>query len=134
MGRYVDIYCLNKRHSKIVCGFLRDLEVIINDATYYDEDFKGFKEVMEKFIFFHNELGISAAIGDVDYENWYLSLPNNVYWATIGYFASVQCKEEDDLDEFKEEVFSLIYRTINKLNRSLIVQPWVENQEKIHLN
>ena len=39
MGKDVEIYCLNKRHSKIVCGFLVKLEDIINDATQYDEDF-----------------------------------------------------------------------------------------------
>jgi|TARA_R110000787_G_scaffold118062_1_gene228789 hypothetical protein len=134
MGKDVEIYCLNKRHSKIVCGFLVELEDIINDATHYDEDFEGYKKVMDKFITFHNNLGIYAILGEVDYENWYLSLPNNVYWATIGYFASVQVTEGEDLDKFKEKVFSLISITLKKLDRSLIAQSWTESEEKIHLN
>ena len=62
MGKDIEIYCLNKRHSKIVCEFLMQLEDIIDKATYYDEDFEGYKKVMEKFITFHNGLGIYALL------------------------------------------------------------------------
>jgi hypothetical protein len=134
MGKVVEIYCLNKRHSKIVCEFLMQLEGIINKATFYDEDFEGYKEVMERFISFHNELGIYALLGEVDYENWYISLPNNVYWATLGYFASVEVSDGEDLDKFKGEVFALISKTLTRLDRSLVVQSWTESEEKIHLN
>jgi hypothetical protein len=110
------------------------LEGIINKATFYDEDFEGYKEVMERFISFHNELGIYALLGEVDYENWYISLPNNVYWATLGYFASVEVSDGEDLDKFKGEVFALISKTLTRLDRSLVVQSWTESEEKIHLN
>lgn len=134
MGKDIEIYCLNKRHSKIVCEFLMQLEDIIDKATYYDEDFEGYKKVMEKFITFHNGLGIYALLGEVDYDSWYISLPNNVYWATLGYFASVEVSKGEDLDKFKGEVFALISKTLNRLDRSLIVQSWTESEEKIHLN
>jgi len=134
MGRYAEIYCLNKRHSKIVCEFLSDLERIVSDATYYDDDFEGFKEVMNKFISYHNELGVYAVLGSVEYDNWYMSLPNNVYWATLGYFASVQAEGDDDLSVFKLKVLSLISKTMDRLDRSLISQSWTETEEKIHLN
>ena len=134
MGKNVEIYCLNKRHSKIVCEFLMQLEGIIDKATFYDEDFEGYKEVMERFISFHNELGVYALLGEVDYDSWYLSLPNNVYWATLGYFASVEVSKGGDLDKFKLQVFSLISKTLNRLDRSLVVQSWTESEEKIHLN
>ena len=130
----VEIYCLNKRHSKIVCEFLMKLEAIIDKATYYDDDFEGYKEVMGKFIDFHNNLGLNAILGEIDYDSWYISLPNNVYWATIGYFASVEVSEGEDLDKFKEQVFALISKTLNRLDRSLIAQSWTESEEKIHLN
>ena len=47
MGKGVEIYCLNKRHSRIVCDFLMKLEAIIDRATFYDEDFEGYKKVMD---------------------------------------------------------------------------------------
>jgi len=134
MGKDVEIYCLNKRHSNIVCEFLMKLEDIIDKATYYDDDFEGYKKVMEKFITFHNSLGIYALLGEVDYNSWYISLPNNVYWATMGYFASVEVSEGENLDKFKGEVLDLISKTINRLDTSLIAQSWTESEEKIHLN
>jgi len=134
MRKEVEIYCLNKRHSKIVFNFLIELEGIIDRATFYDEDFEGYKEVMEKFITFHNSLGVHALLGEVDYDSWYISLPNNVYWATLGYFASVEVSQGEDLDKFKGEVFALISTTLHKLDRSLIAQSWTESEEKIHLN
>ena len=134
MGKGVEIYCLNKRHSKIVCDFLMQLEGIIDRATFYDEDFEGYKEVMKNFITFHNHLGVSALLGEVDYDSWYISLPNNVYWATIGYFAAVEVSEGENLDKFKGEVFSLISSTLKRLDRSLVAQSWTESEEKIYLN
>tara|TARA_R100000152_G_C6757891_1_gene181744 strand:+ start:1031 stop:1435 length:405 start_codon:yes stop_codon:yes gene_type:complete len=134
MESLTHIYCLNKRHSKIVKDFLSELEAIINEATYYDDDFAGYQEIIKNFITFHNELGLYAIMGEVDYENWYKSLPNNVYWASMGYFAAVQSEEHEDVGIYKLKVLSLISETLVKLDRSLIAQSWTESEEKKHLN
>ena len=134
MNENAEIFCLNKRHSYIVCEFLRDLEDIINEATLYDEDYDGFKEVIEKIILFHNGLGAYAVTGEIHNLNWYLSMPNTAYWATIGYFASLTPKKKEDLCEYKEKVLSLISVVIKRLETSLVIQPGTENEEKINLN
>lgn len=134
MKENAEIYCLNKRHSSIVCEFLQDLEDIINEVAYYDEDYEGFKEVIERIILFHNGLGAYAMEGEVDKINWYLSMPNTVYWATVGYFAAITPEKKEDLDEYKEKVLSLISIVIKKLELSLLIQPGTEAEEKINLN
>ena len=134
MNKNAEIYCLNKRHSSIVCEFLQDLENIINEVAYYDEDYDGFKDVIDRIILFHNGLGAYAMSGEIDKTNWYLSMPNTVYWATVGYFAAITPEKEEDLDKYKEKVLSLISGVIKRLELSLLIQPGTETEEKINLN
>lgn len=134
MYENAEIFCLNRRHSEIVCDFLRDLEDIINEATYYDEDYEGFKEIIEKIILFHNGMGAYTMDELIDKKTWYLSMPNTAYWATIGYFAALTPQKEEDLDEYREKVLSLISVVIKRLEMSLVIQPGTEIEEKINLN
>ena len=134
MNENAEIYCLNRRHSSIVCQFLQDLEDIINEVAYYDEDYQGFKEVIDRIILFHNGLGVYTMDGEVDKTTWYLSMPNTVYWATVGYFAAITPKKGEDLDKYRKKVLSLISKVIKRLELSLLIQPGTENEEKINLN
>tara|TARA_R100001244_G_C5163443_1_gene131198 strand:+ start:1037 stop:1441 length:405 start_codon:yes stop_codon:yes gene_type:complete len=134
MSDEVEIYCLNKRHSNIVSEFLRDLQDIIDEATYYDEEYEGFKDVIARVILFHNGLGIYTLDGEIDKISWYLSMPNTVYWATVGYFAALTPKKEENLDEYRKKVLSLIENVVERLELSLLIQPGTENEEKINLN
>jgi hypothetical protein len=134
MSYEVEIFCLNKRHSNIVTEFLRNLEDIINEATYYDEEYEGFKGVIERVILYHNGLGINTMEGEVDKINWYLSMPNTVYWATVGYFAALTPKKEENLDKYRKKVLSLIENVIERLELSLLIQSGTESEEKINLN
>jgi len=134
VNKNAEIFCLNKRHSSIVCEFLEDLEDIINEVAYYDEDYNGFREVIDKIILFHNGLGAYVMLGDIDKTTWYLSMPNTVYWATIGYLAAITPRKEEYLDESKEKVLSLISNVTKRLEMSLLIQPGTEIEEKINLN
>jgi hypothetical protein len=123
-------------HSVIVSSFLSKIEEIVEECTMYEEDIYEFKDIIENLIIYHNSLGVSAMDGETTYEDWYLSLPNNVYWALTGYFASLTpSKNKDkDIEFFRKKMLSLIHKTIKSLNSSLIIQPWTENENKIHLN
>jgi len=131
-----EIYCLNSIHSVIVSSFLQKIEDIIEECSMYDEDVEEFGDIIENLIIYHNTLGVTAMDGETTYEEWYLSLPNNVYWAATGYFASltVSKNKDKDIEFFREKMLSLITKTIKSLNSSLIIQPWTENENKIHLN
>ena len=101
MNDKLEIYCLNNRHSSIICNFLEDLEDIVSEATYYDEDYEGFKDVIDRLIVFHNGVGFHAMDGDIDNMSWYLSMPNIVYWAVVGYFAGLTRKKDGNMDEYR---------------------------------
>jgi hypothetical protein len=132
MSEYVEIFCLNKRHSDVVINFLYDLHEIIDNATYYEEDFVGFTDIMEDFIVYHNKLGEEAVKGSVEYKNWYSSLGNNVYWATKGYFAAMQDKESAIINEKK--VISLIQDFLDNIELALIIDPNLTTNGRINLN
>jgi hypothetical protein len=134
MNESKPIYCLNNMHSVIVSSFLAEIEEIVEECTMYNEDIDGFRDIIENLIIYHNALGVSAMDGDTAYEDWYLSLPNNVYWALTGYFASLTVNKGEDIELFREKMLSLINKTIQSLNSSLIMQPWTESENKIHLN
>ena len=95
----------------------------MDECTYYNEDLDGFTELINDFIFFHNGLGTYALGGEIDYQSWYLSLPQNVYWATKG-----------NIEFFQEKVLSLVLKTIKSLDASLIIHPGTESENKINLN
>tara|TARA_R110002074_G_scaffold161515_3_gene319705 strand:+ start:286 stop:606 length:321 start_codon:yes stop_codon:yes gene_type:complete len=106
----------------------------MDECTYYNEDLDGFTELINDFIFFHNGLGTYALGGEIDYQSWYLSLPQNVYWATKGYFASLTLKKGENIEFFQEKVLSLVLKTIKSLDASLIIHPGTESENKINLN
>jgi|TARA_B110000908_G_scaffold75731_1_gene91170 hypothetical protein len=132
MDKYVEIYCLNKLHSRLVCTFLKDLQDIIDDATYYDEDVFSFEEVISQCIVYHNKLGAACVEGELDVNNWYHSLANNVFWVTNGYFASLE--NEGNIVIYKKKVISLIENFILDLDLALVIDPYNYAEGKINLN
>ena len=132
MSEYVEIFCLNKRHSDVVINFLYDLHEIIDNATYYEEDFVGFTDIMEDFIVYHNKLGAEAIKGSVEYKNWYSSLGNNVFWACKGYFASMQDKENAII--YEKKVISLVSDFLANSELALIIDPNLTTIGRINLN
>lgn len=132
MSEFVEVFCLNKRHSDIVINFLYDLHEVIDNATYYEEDFVGFTDIMQDFISYHNKLGAEALKGSVDYKNWYSSLGNNVFWATKGYFAAMQDKEIAGI--YEKKVLSLIQDFLDNVELALIIDPNLTQAGNINLN
>ena len=124
MDKYVEIYCLNKLHSRLVCTFLKDLQDIIDDATYYDEDVFSFEEVISQCIVYHNKLGAACVGGELDVNNWYHSLN--------GYFASLE--NEGNIVIYKKKVISLIENFILDLDLALVIDPYNYAEGKINLN
>ena len=83
----------------------------------------------------HNGIGILSLDGEITKDEWYLSLPNNLYWATLGFFASLDDdKESPLLDIYKEEALNVIEKHIKKLKNSLIVQSITDGENIKNLN
>jgi len=129
-----DIIYLNERHSSIVNEFLNDIHQVIDDVTMFEEDYIGFEVLVEKAIEFHNGLGGYVESGGVNRRDWYMSLPNNIYWATKGYISNLALNQDEDLYLFEDKLLSLTVDVLEKLNDSLLVHPFTSKENKIHLN
>jgi|TARA_R110000823_G_scaffold14707_4_gene48286 hypothetical protein len=134
MGINNEILYLNERHSVIINEFLYDIRNVIDEVTMFNEDYEGFESLLDRVIDFHNGLGEYVEGGRVDRREWYMSLPNNLYWATQGYIANLALNHEEDLSEFEGKLLSLTVDVLQRLNRSLLVHPFTKKENKIHLN
>jgi len=135
MKEIADIYCLNKRHTEIVFSFLCDLQSVIDKSVSHDKRCEKFDSVIEQIIVVHNGIGILSLDGEITKDEWYLSLPNNLYWATLGFFASLDDYDESPLlDIYKEEALDVIEKYIRKLKNSLIIQSITDGENIKNLN
>ena len=135
MKEIADIYCLNKMHTEIVFSFLADVQSVIDKSVSYDERCEKFDKVIEQIIVIHNGIGVLSLDGSISKDEWYLSLPNNLYWATLGFFASLDEEEESPLlNIYKEEALDIIEKYIRKLKNSLIIQSVTDRENIKNLN
>ena len=135
MKEIADIYCLNKIHTEIVFSFLADLQSVIDKSVSHDKRCEKFDTVIEQIIVVHNGIGVLSLDGSISNDEWYLSLPNNLYWATLGFFASLDYEQESPLlDIYKEEALDIIEKYIRKLKNSLIIQSITDGENIKNLN
>jgi hypothetical protein len=135
MKEIADIYCLNKIHTEIVFDFLSEIQSVIDKSVSYDERCEKFDKIVEQIILVHNGIGVLSLDGEITKEEWYLSLPNNLYWATLGFFASLDDYNESPLlDIYKEEALDIIEKYIKRLKNSLIIQSITDTENIKNLN
>lgn len=129
-----DVYYLNTRHSKIINEFMSDIQDIIKEVTLFNEDYYKFQDLSSNVIDFHNGLSEYIILGGVNSIEWYVSLPNNLYWATKGYLSSINANEEVDVVFYEEKLLSLTVDVIAKLHNSFLIQPFTDKERNINLN
>jgi hypothetical protein len=134
MASEQEIYYLNKQHSVIVNNYLDDMAELVYSATFFNEDYVGYQNLIDNVITFHNGLGEYCLDGTVNAREWYISLPNNLYWATKGYFNSLLLYQEKDIDDVEEKLLSLTVSVLEELNKSIVIYPSTENNMNINLN
>jgi hypothetical protein len=135
MKELTDVYCLNKIHTKLVFNFLSELQSVIDKSVSHDKRCEKFDLVVEQAIIVHNGIGVLSIDGDITSDDWYLSLPNNLYWATIGFFAALDDEMESPLlENYKDEALSVIERYIRKLKNALIIQSITDGENIKNLN
>tara|TARA_R110000787_G_scaffold109283_1_gene217876 strand:+ start:982 stop:1389 length:408 start_codon:yes stop_codon:yes gene_type:complete len=135
MKELTDVYCLNKLHTNLVFNFLSELQSVIDKSVAHDKRCEQFDLVVEQAIIVHNGIGVFSIEGDISNDEWYLSLPNNLYWATIGFFSSLDSDMESPLlDIYKNEALIVIQNYIVKLKNSLIIQSITDGENIKNLN
>ena len=129
-----DVYYLNTRHSRIINEFMSDIQDLVQEVTLFNEDYNEFLNLSSSVIDFHNGLSEYIIIGGVNSIDWYVSLPNNLYWTTKGYLSSINANQEIDLVLYEEKLLSLTVDVISKLHKSFIIQPFTDKERNINLN
>jgi len=134
MAFELEIYYLNKEHCTIINEYLDDVYNLVYEATFFEEDYVNFERLIEGVVSFHNGLGEYVSGGSVNAREWYISLPNNLYWVSKGYFSSLQLYQEQDVYDYEQKLLSLTIDVLDKLNKSIIKQPLTEKLININLN
>lgn len=134
MAFQLEIFYLNKEHCAIVNDYLDDVYNLVYEAAFFTEDYEKFEELMHRVVAYHNGLGEYVAEGSVNRKEWFISLPNNLYWCCKGYFSSLQLYQEQEVDFYEQKLLSLTIDVLDKLNRTIVINPLTEKEKNINLN
>jgi hypothetical protein len=134
MAFELEIFYLNKEHSKIINSYLDDVYSLVYDATFFTEDYEAFEDLIHGVVAYHNGLGDYVATGSVNRREWYISLPNNMYWCCKGFFANLQLYQEQEVQDYEQKLLSLTINVLDRLNTSIIASPLTEKEININLN
>jgi hypothetical protein len=129
-----EILFLNEQHFVIVDKYLNDVTDLVYNSTFFNEDYVGFQSLIDNVITFHNGLGKYCLEGTVEAREWYISLPNNLYWAAKGYFNSLLLYQNQDIEGVEEKLLYLTISVLEELNESIDVNPSDLNYMNINLN
>jgi hypothetical protein len=116
------ILCLDELHEKILISYLSDIQDIIDDITIEDEKYDSFLEIMSQIIVIHNENGTKSYLDGVLRDNWLYSLPNMVYWASLGYISSLGLNKED-LTYIIKKISNRLSITIETIKNMSLISP-----------
>jgi hypothetical protein len=129
-----EIYFLNNRHSVIINDYLTKVQNLMDSSTFFNEDYVGYEVLVLNVIDYHNGLSKYVSEGLVNRRDWFVSLPNNLYWATKGYLANLQLNQNEDIYYCEEKLLSLTLDVLDELNESILIHPFTEKEYKINLN
>tara|TARA_R110001592_G_scaffold86130_7_gene254234 strand:- start:1643 stop:2047 length:405 start_codon:yes stop_codon:yes gene_type:complete len=134
MVEKMGIYFLNNGHEEIITEFLDDMQGMISDYTLYEEDFDSYKSIILGTVEYHNSSYDSVQIKVLSETSWILSLPNNLYWATLGFLSTTRCKSDIKKSKFDDEMLTLIIDTITNLESVLLMVAHHDDDNKMYLN
>ena len=134
MEERIGVHFINKGHKDVVSDFLEDIQKMISDYVLYEEDFYSYKSIILGVVEYHNSAYHSVKIGALSEVSWMLAMPNNVYWATLGFLSSVRPNENVKRMLFDEKMLSLIIDTITNLESLGFRTVYPADEDKIYLN
>jgi len=125
-----DIFCINMGHQGIVLEYLSEMQDLLDKISLNDEDYDEFLEIMTVIIEVHNDNGSYVYADPLLRESWYFSLPNMVYWASMGYIAGIETKHVN-MDKVVLKMSKILMKTIKKLEKLVLVNPSFSNDKTL---
>ena len=122
------IICANGHHEDIILHFLAGVQNIVDEASVKDEDYENFLDVLTQIIEVHNENGLIAFKDSVFRDTWFFSLPEMVYWASLGYLSSLNI-EADNLPKVLKKLHKRLRKTYGEIEIMILIYPHLEMDE-----
>ena len=133
MCENVKIMCANKDHQEIICHFIEQIKLYMDEITENDEDFNVFMNVLHELIEKSNQSVIFSFLGGKFTEKWINELPTTIYYAVIGYMHLIDVSLIDLIDTV-EKLNNLVADTMDNLEYIRIDTKMEDSYYKINLN
>jgi hypothetical protein len=130
MNQETDIFCMNLSHRGIVLQYLGEIQRLMDKITIKDDNYDEFLDVLADIIEMHNEQGAYAYSDPFVRDKWFYSLPNMVYWASMGYLAAID-KKHLNMDAVVVKLSRILIKTIEKLEKMVLINPGFDNDKTL---
>jgi hypothetical protein len=110
----IKILCANRTHQEIICHYIEQIQLYIDEITKKDEDFDVFINVLQELIEKSNKDAIFSFLGGDYKENWLNQLPMTIYYAVVGYMHIIDVSLLDLIDT-TEKLNNLVSETLEDL-------------------
>lgn len=114
MSDQIKIMCANNTHQEIVCHYIEQIQLYIDEITKKDEDYDIFINVLRELVEKSNKDVIFSFLGGEFREKWLNQLPMTVYYAVLGYMHLIQVDLVDFIDTI-EKLNELVNETLDEL-------------------
>ncbi len=125
-----DIFCMNMGHQGIILEYLSEIQDLMDRISLNDEEYDEFLSVLADIIDVHNEQGVYAYTDTFIRDKWFYSLPNMVYWASLGYLCGIE-KKHLNIDKVVVKLSKILVKTVSRLERMVLINPGPENDKTI---
>jgi hypothetical protein len=117
-------------HEGIILEYLSDMQDLLDKISLNDDGYDEFLELLAVIIEIHNDNGAYAYNDPLYRDKWYFSLPNMVYWASLGYLAAIET-EHVNIDKVILKMAKTLTKTIKKLERMVLINPSFKNDKTL---
>ena len=125
-----DIFCMNLSHQSIVLDYLSEIQSLMDRITLEDDQYEEFLGILAAMIDVHNEQGTYAYKDAIFRQKWFYSLPNMVYWASLGYLCGIETTHIN-IENVIKKMSKILIKTVKKLDKMVLINPGFDNDETI---
>jgi len=116
-----EIIYINEEHEKIVHRYLNYVQKQVYEATEMAErgKYNDFQELLSDILLYHNDFS-DFGLKDDNVSEWLFSIPNLAMFTTLGFFAGLKNKSNEDLlDRCSTNIHSATMEMVGSLSDML---------------
>lgn len=116
-----EIIYINEEHELIVHRYLKYVQKQVYEATEMAESgkYNDFQELLSDILMYHNDFS-DFGLKDDSVSEWLFSIPNLAMFTTLGFFAGLKNKSNEDLlDKCSTNIHSATMEMVGSLSDML---------------